>query len=145
MMDRRGFLIGMALPAGVYAALQQPAASGADAFGECNVRTFGARGDGKTNDTAAVQAAIDRCSATGGRIVFPPGQYRTGMIWLKSHVTIELSNQAVWRAIPDVSLYPKVVEGLPPAFLFAENEEELHITGQGKIHGSGDAHEAFIP
>lgn len=113
--------------------------------GDYDVRSFGARGDGSANDTKAVQTAIDQCSKTGGRVVFPPGEYRTGMIRLKSHVTIELLNQAVWRAIADVSLYPRVVDRLPGAFLFAENAEDLHITGQGKIHGSGDAHEAFIP
>jgi polygalacturonase len=145
MMDRRRFLAaGLALPVGACAAVQQ-SVGGSIASGDYSVRDFGAQGDGKTNDTAAVQAAIDQCAKTGGSVVFPPGEFRTGMIRLKSHVTIELRNQAVWRAIPDVSLYPKVVEGLPPAFLFAEDEEDLHITGQGKIHGSGDAHEAFIP
>jgi polygalacturonase len=115
------------------------------ASGDYDVRTYGARGDGSADDTKAVQAAIDQCSRTGGRVVFPPGDYRTATVRLKSHVTIELLNQAVWRAIPKVSLYPTVVEKLPPAFIFAENQEDLHITGQGKIHGSGDAHEAFIP
>jgi polygalacturonase len=144
-MDRRRFLAaGLAIPAGAWAAVQ-PAVGGSNASGDYGVREFGAQGDGTTNDTAAVQAAIDQCSRTGGRVVFPPGEYRTGMIRLKSHVTIELRNQAVWRAIPDVSLYPKVVEGLPGAFIFADNEEDVHLTGQGRIHGSGDAHEAFIP
>ena len=146
MMKRRMFLAGCGLASGAQAqtsgAQAKPAAAAA---GDYDVRAFGARGDGKANDTKAVQAAIDHCSRAGGHLVFPPGEYRTGMIRLKSRVTIELRNQAVWRAIPDVSLYPKVVEGLPPAFLFAENEEDFHITGQGKIHGSGDAHEAFIP
>jgi polygalacturonase len=139
-MYRRRFLTGIALSA------TSTRAAGTPAAGSYDVRTFGARGDGKSDDTAAVQAAIDRCSsAGGGHLVFPPGEYRTGMVRLKSRVTIELRNQAVWRAIPDVSLYPKVVEGLPPAFLFAEDQEDFHIAGQGKIHGSGDAHEAFIP
>jgi hypothetical protein len=143
MIQRRHLLAGMTLPGAGWAALQNP---GQERPGERSVKDLGARGDGKTNDTAAVQAAIDRCSSSGGgHLVFPPGEYRTGMVRLKSRVTIELRNQAVWRAIPDVSLYPKVVEGSPPAFLFAENEEDFHITGQGKIHGSGDSHEAFIP
>lgn len=43
-----------------------------------NVASFGARGDGVTDDTAAIQAAINACVAAGGGIVsFPPGIYVT--------------------------------------------------------------------
>jgi polygalacturonase len=111
-----------------------------------NVRDQGATGDGATDDTKAIQTAIDQCSRTGGRVVFPPGRYRTGMVRLKSHITIELSNQAVWQAIPDLTLYPDLpIRSAAPAFLYAGNEEEIHITGEGKIHGSGDAHNVFVP
>jgi hypothetical protein len=41
-----------------------------------NVKDFGATGDGVTNDTVAVQAAIDSLSATGGTVFFPTGEYR---------------------------------------------------------------------
>jgi len=144
MLDRRVFVGGCVLGSGVRADSQTPERGNTPGFGDYDVRAFGARGDGNANDTAAVQAAIDRCSITGGRVVFPPGQYRTGMIRLKSHVTIELCNQAVWRAIPDVSLYPKPPSSSTPAFLFAEGQEDIHITGDGKINGSGDAHDVFI-
>jgi hypothetical protein len=40
-------------------------------FGYKNVRDFGARGDGETDDTAAIQAAVNQ----GGNIVFPSGTY----------------------------------------------------------------------
>lgn len=40
-----------------------------------NVKAFGALGDGATDDTAAIQAAIDSLSATGGSIYVPPGDY----------------------------------------------------------------------
>jgi hypothetical protein len=43
-----------------------------------NVKLYGAKGDGITNDTAAIQAAIDACEAAGGGIVwFPLGRYKT--------------------------------------------------------------------
>ncbi len=142
MLNRRSLLAGAALASGARG--QSPTQS--TAYGEYDVRAFGARGDGLTNDTKAIQATIDQCSRTGGRVTFPPGQYRTGMVRLRSRVTIELRNQAVWRAIPDLSLYPDIgVRSHAPAFLFAENEQDIHITGQGKIHGSGDAHDVFIP
>lgn len=50
----------------------------AERFGDViNVRDFGAAGDGVTDDSAALQAALDRAHALGGGIVFlPPGTYR---------------------------------------------------------------------
>ena len=41
-----------------------------------NVKDFGATGDGTTNDTVAIQAAIDSLAATGGTVFFPTGTYR---------------------------------------------------------------------
>lgn len=43
-----------------------------------NVRAYGARGDGTTDDTAAIQAAIDAaCTAGGGTVLLPVGTYKT--------------------------------------------------------------------
>jgi polygalacturonase len=42
-------------------------------------------------------------------------------------------------------LFPPIPDSYQPAFLYAENQEDFHITGEGKIHGSGDAHDVFIP
>ena len=52
-----------------------------------SVRAFGAAGDGKTVDTAAIQRAI-LSLPKGGRLVFPAGTYLTGPILLKSHMTL---------------------------------------------------------
>ena len=53
-----------------------------------NVASHGARGDGRTNDAAAIQRAIDACTRSGGGTVcFPPGNFLSGTIVLKSNVT----------------------------------------------------------
>jgi hypothetical protein len=55
-----------------------------------DVRSYGAQGNGTTNDTAAIQAAIDAASASGGLVYLPPGTYliNTPPLYLKSRVTL---------------------------------------------------------
>jgi polygalacturonase len=79
------------LPAALFAAPpQQQNAAGARS-GLFDVRTFGAAGDGKTLDTAAVKRAIDAAASSGGGVVvFPPGLYVCFSIHLKSQVHLHL-------------------------------------------------------
>lgn len=56
-----------------------------------NVRDYGAVGDGVTSDTKAIQTAID----AGGKVVFPPGIYKTGTLFLRSHGGLFLEPGAV--------------------------------------------------
>src|ERR1041385_900705 len=59
-----------------------------------NVRDFGAVGDGKTLDTAAVQAAIDACTKhRGGVVLIPAGDFCIGSTELKSNVTLHIAAQ----------------------------------------------------
>src|SRR6187549_755485 len=54
-----------------------------------NVRLFGAKGDGKALDSAAINKAIDAAAAKGGGTVFfPAGTYRSFSIRLKSNITL---------------------------------------------------------
>lgn len=54
-----------------------------------NVKDFGAKGDGVTNDRAAIQAAIDQAASVGGGIVFlPVGTYIASGLVMKSGVTL---------------------------------------------------------
>jgi polygalacturonase len=63
---------------------------------EFNVRDFGAKGDGVTLDSPAINAAIDAAaSAGGGTVVLPPGRYLSFSIRLKSHLTLQLDTGAV--------------------------------------------------
>ena len=64
-----------------------------------NVRRFGAKGDGKTNDTNALQAAILACP-DNGRVYIPEGDYYTSALFLRSNITIEISKYA--RLVGDI-------------------------------------------
>ncbi len=80
------------------AAASHPAI-GADSQGSLagwlNVRNFGAAGDGKTLDTAAINKAIDAAAAAGGGTVFfPAGVYASYSIHLKSNVCLYLDQGA---------------------------------------------------
>ena len=59
------------------------------------VADFGAKADGVTLNSASIQAAIDFASANGGgRVVFTPGNWVTGTIYVKDNVTLHLEQGA---------------------------------------------------
>src|SRR6266849_2050811 len=63
--------------------------------GGYNVRSFGAKGDGKTVDTPAINAAIETAAAAGGGTVrFPAGTYLSFTIRLNSHIALYLDQGA---------------------------------------------------
>jgi polygalacturonase len=65
------------------------------------VTHFGAKGDGKSIDTAAVNTAIEAASHAGGGIVFlAAGSYLCYSIHLKSNVTLQLATGATLVAAP---------------------------------------------
>lgn len=70
-----------------------------------NVRDFGAHGDGVTDDTAFLQAAILVCPKNS-RVYIPGGVYRFTNLFLKSDMTLELGEGAVLSAIPDGDRLP---------------------------------------
>ena len=62
-----------------------------------DIRQFGAKPDGETLCTEAIQSAIDRCEANGGgRVVIPAGRFLSGTILMKSNVELHL--QQIGRA-----------------------------------------------
>ena len=73
----------------------------------CDVRDYGASGNGKTKDTQAIQKAIEACAQKGAGVVyFPPGSYLTGTITLRSNLTLDIEAGATLLASPDVEDYP---------------------------------------
>ena len=73
------------------------------AAGMSNVKDFGAVGDGKTLDTAAIQKALD----AGGVVHFPAGTYLTGTIYLRSNGGIDLAPGATILGSPNKEHYNK--------------------------------------
>src|SRR5438034_4555356 len=80
-----------------------------------NDRDFGAKGDGSTLDTAAVQAAIDACTRDrGGIVLIPAGDFVVGTLELKSNVTLRLSAKGRLVGSAKIEDY-KAGSGLPPS------------------------------
>ena len=78
-----------------------------------NVKDFGAKGDGKTEDTAMLQAAILSCP-DGGRVLVPAGKYVTGPLFLKSRMTLEIADGATLMLLTERERFP-VLPGYVPA------------------------------
>jgi hypothetical protein len=102
-----------------------------------NVRDYGAKGDRKANDQAAIQAAVDACStAGGGTVVLTPGDYLSGSIRLASNVVLRLDEGATLWASTDPAHYESPRSG---HLLLAEKAERVAVIGRGVINGQGAA------
>lgn len=109
----------------------------------CDVRTFGAKGDGVSKDTAAIQGAIDACEKKGGGTVqLPAGTYVSAPIVLKSNITLQLDKGATLLGSPDHADYPAKTEFHVPdvqPLVSASDAENIAITGEGTIDGNGES------
>ncbi len=112
------------------------------------VENYGARADAITDNTAAIQKAIDDCHEKGGgTVILTNGIYLSGTIHLKSNVVLHIAHAATLKAIQNAEAFPRIQGGIPSrmdkvpwkAFIRAENVSNISITGGGTIDGSGDA------
>ena len=98
-----------------------------------------------TDDAVAIQKAIDRCSAEGGGLVLLSRNhvFLSGPVELKSNVELHLEATAMLKANPDEGIYrlsafgENCGEGM--LWLWANDAENISITGKGTIHGNGIA------
>jgi polygalacturonase len=141
---------GAALPlAGAQAAEAEELGSSPGRF--FDVTKFGAKGDGRTIDTAAINRAIDAAATRGGTVYFPAGTYASYSIHLKSNIALYLGANATILAAA-----PAGGQGYDPAepgagnpyqdfghshwhnsLIWGENLENVTIEGPGKIDGKG--------
>ncbi|SCY05200.1 glycoside hydrolase family 28 protein [Butyrivibrio sp. INlla14] len=87
-----------------------------------NVRSFGAKGDGETPDTAAIQAAICACPVDG-TVYLPKGTYYVTPLFLKSNMTLWLDEGAVLLGDTDRNHYPI----LPGMTMTTDEKDEYNL------------------
>jgi hypothetical protein len=124
----------------------------ADAVTAIDVRSFGAKGDGQTVDTASLQAAIDSAAKAGGGVVsLASGQYVSGTLLLKSHVTLRIETGATLLGSTAPEDYHNLATAGQPlpvsqynqdetrfeGLLIALDQDDIAVTGGGTIDGRG--------
>jgi len=104
-------------------------------------RHFGAKADGITFDTVALQQAIDACAGSGGSVVLTPGQYVSAPLTLRGRMTLFLEKGAVLLGSTNLADYPVVLPEksrnsvMCRSLLYACNADGLTLDGEGEIDG----------
>ncbi len=109
------------------------------------VKDYGAKGDGTTLDTKALQASIDAAAnAGGGTVILTPGTYLSGSIFVRSRVTLRIEQGATIlgsEKLADYPMMPTRVAGIemtwPAALVNVYQQHHAAITGAGTIDGDG--------
>ena len=99
---------------------------------------FGARADGKTLNTASIQAAIDFISANGGgRLILKGGDFVTGTIYIKSGVTLHIEEGSRLLGSLNPWDYVRDPDAKWTSMIFSIMQKNIGITGGGEINCRG--------
>ena len=111
-----------------------------------NILDFGAKPDGKTLCTQAIQNAVDQCAENGGGTVyFPAGTWLTGTIYMESHITIRLDSGCLLLGSKEKKDYGRPhklsdTEGETFSYwaiIAGKNLKNIAVRGRGTIDGQG--------
>lgn len=112
-----------------------------------NIVDFGAKNDTSVISTIAINQAIEACfNKGGGKVIVPPGNFKSGTIVLKSHVELYLETGATLYASIDPKDFPRQKQpdyrslkdkGGWFALIYAESATNISIRGNGTINGQG--------
>jgi polygalacturonase len=111
----------------------------------CAANSFGAKADGVTNSTAAIQNAINECGkAGGGTVSFEKGEYVTGALFVKNNVELRVADGVTLLGSQNDNDYPRAptrVAGIemtwPSALINVNDARNVKISGGGTIDGRG--------
>lgn len=109
------------------------------------VNKYGAKNDGKTLNTKAIQTAIDACWKKGGGVVtFDTGSYLTGSLFVKKGVNLVIGEKVVLLGSQNIEDYPEIntrVAGIelkwPAALINILKEDNAEVSGKGIVHAQG--------
>lgn len=110
-----------------------------------DVKKFGAKGNGRSDDTEAINKAVAAAAYTGGTVYIHDGTYLSGEIKLGSDMTFFVAPSAVILGTQDHGKYPLREPGkslcahrqLGRALLYGENIRNITVTGGGMLDGNG--------
>jgi polygalacturonase len=109
-----------------------------------SVDKYGAKGDGNTLDTVAIQKTIDEAAKHKGKVTFPAGTYLTGSLFLKTGITFEVPEGVTLigsEQLADYTELPTRIAGIemtwPAALINVRDQHDVTITGKGTIDGDG--------
>lgn len=117
---------------------------------DVEITTYGAKGDGVTVNTIAIQKSIDACAASGGgKVIFPAGNFMSATLVLKSKVTLFLAAGCTLTGVTGAANYPYQQATIPfygenwakQALIYAHKAENIGIEGVGTIDGQGASFE----
>ena len=127
---RLACLLCLLVPASIFA--QTPPLPNIPA-GNFNINSYGAVGDGVTDNTTAIQDAInDASTAGGGTVEIPTGTFLSGPLTLLSDINLQLDSGAILRMLPQQA-YPNT-----SPLITVSSQNNLEITGSGIIDGQAN-------